>query len=97
MVKTALTPLGLDIEAIIISVVLFITGGVIIFACCFVITKSYLFYKRACLKDKRKAIEIKYIWKDFSSDELNVFFFSKENDLWTHFNDFSSSKIRFLA
>ncbi|CAG9537632.1 unnamed protein product [Cercopithifilaria johnstoni] len=51
--KKPLTPIGTDIESIIIAVVLFLTCGLLMFACCFVVTQIYLCYKRAYLKKRR--------------------------------------------
>ncbi|KAL3989811.1 hypothetical protein ACH3XW_29120 [Acanthocheilonema viteae] len=53
--RTPLTPIGIDIESIIIAVILFMTCGLLIFVCCFIVTQIYLFYKRAYLKKKRRS------------------------------------------
>lgn len=51
--RTPLTPIGTDIESIIIAVVMFMTCGLLMFVCCFVVTQIYLCYKHTYLKKKR--------------------------------------------
>ncbi|VDN56757.1 unnamed protein product [Dracunculus medinensis] len=50
LIKKSLTPIGTDLESIIIAVSLFLLCGFLIFLCCFLVTHIYLFYKRTRLK-----------------------------------------------
>lgn len=53
--RTPLTPIGTDIESIIIAVAMFLACGILMFMCCFVVTQIYVCYKRARLKKKRRS------------------------------------------
>uniref|UniRef100_A0A915PK92 Uncharacterized protein n=1 Tax=Setaria digitata TaxID=48799 RepID=A0A915PK92_9BILA len=53
--RSSLTPIGIDIESVIIAVVLFMTCGLLMFVCCFVVTQIDLCYKHARLKNKRRS------------------------------------------
>lgn len=52
--RKPLTPIGTDLESIIIAVVLFMTCGILMFICCFIVTQVYLRYKHGCLKKNRR-------------------------------------------
>lgn len=49
-----LTSLGADLEAVVAAVIGFLAGGVVMFFCCFLVTKLYLIYKRRQIRKKRR-------------------------------------------
>uniref|UniRef100_A0AC35UEB2 Col_cuticle_N domain-containing protein n=1 Tax=Rhabditophanes sp. KR3021 TaxID=114890 RepID=A0AC35UEB2_9BILA len=53
----AYTPLGTDLESVIIAVCLFMMGGALIFSCCFVVTHCYICIKRKRLSKKQREKE----------------------------------------
>uniref|UniRef100_A0A0M3HM04 Uncharacterized protein n=1 Tax=Ascaris lumbricoides TaxID=6252 RepID=A0A0M3HM04_ASCLU len=53
--KTSLTPMGTDLESILIAVVMFMACGILMFCCCFIVTQIYVCYKQARLRKKRRA------------------------------------------
>ncbi|VDM97494.1 unnamed protein product [Thelazia callipaeda] len=56
--RSPLTPIGTDIESVIIAVAMFMTCGLLMFACCFVVTQIYVCYKRGRLLKKRRSKQL---------------------------------------
>ncbi|VDK51995.1 unnamed protein product [Anisakis simplex] len=54
--KESLTPIGTEVESILVAVVLFLACGILMFCCCFVVTQIYVCFKRARLRKKRRML-----------------------------------------
>ncbi|RCN33228.1 hypothetical protein ANCCAN_20957 [Ancylostoma caninum] len=55
---------GQDLESVVFAVVAFLSGGVILFIGCFIVTKCFQFYKERVRRKRRRAMGV-------DDDELN--------------------------
>ncbi|EYC23756.1 hypothetical protein Y032_0015g2815 [Ancylostoma ceylanicum] len=53
-----------DLESVVFAVVAFLSGGVVLFIGCFIVTKCFLFYKERVRRKRRRAMGV-------DDDELN--------------------------
>ncbi|ETN81594.1 hypothetical protein NECAME_08392 [Necator americanus] len=55
---------GQDLESVVFAVVAFLSGGVVLFIGCFIVTKCFQFYKERVRRKRRRAMGV-------DDDELN--------------------------
>ncbi|VDM44597.1 unnamed protein product [Toxocara canis] len=52
--RKSLTPIGADVESILVAVIMFLGCGILMFCCCFVVTQIYVCYKQSRIRKKRR-------------------------------------------